>query len=232
MKWIKLLVAIALLPACAGITLAAWTTAHRILPKATDTTSLALLGGYALWLVIFVALPKPTRTYILGHELTHAFWALLMGARVGNIDVRKTSGRVQISKTNWFITLAPYFFPFYAMLFIALFFIAHWIGNLTAWFWVLFALVGFGWSFHVTFTLMILFTVSQPDVKSQGVLFSAVVIYAMNLLTMLITATALFPALRFTDLGAGLWQNTLVSYGWTLDKLLLLWQHVRHAIGH
>jgi len=231
-KWLKLFVAILLLPACGALTLATWDTVRALLPTATEKTSLAFLIGYGLWLVVFVALPKPTRTYVLGHELTHAFWALLMGARVGGLKVGKTGGQVQTSKTNWFITLAPYFFPFYAMLFIALFFAAHLIWNLTPWFWVLFLLVGLGWSFHVTFTLMLLFSVAQPDLKSQGYLFSAVIIYLMNLLTMLVTATALSPALHFADLGTAIWQSSLLSYGWTLDKLFALWQHVVHAVRH
>lgn len=232
MKWFKLLLAVVLLPACGTITLAAVGTIRQLLPTATENTSLAFLGGYGLWLLIFVVLPKPTRTYILGHELTHAFWALLMGARVGNIDIGKTSGRVQLSKSNWFIALAPYFFPFYAMLFVLVFFIAHWIWDLTTWLWVLFALVGFGWSFHVTFTLMLLFTVAQPDVKSQGYLFSAVIIYLMNLLTMLLTATALSPALRFAHLKTAIWQHLMVCYSWTLDNIVAVWQHIVHAIRY
>jgi hypothetical protein len=169
---------------------------------------------------------------VLGHELTHAFWALLMGARVGGMKVGKSGGQVQTSKTNWFITLAPYFFPFYAMLFMALFFLAHLIWNLSAWMWVLFFLVGLGWSFHVTFTFIILFSVGQPDVKSQGYLFSAVAIYLMNLLTMLVTATALSQALVFSDLSAVIWRNLAVAYGWTLDNLFALWQHALHAVRH
>lgn len=231
MKTFKLLLALALLPACAAATLTARETAIRLLPTAATTPTLAFMAGYGLWLLIFVALPKPTRVYILGHELTHAFWTLLLGGRVRKIEVGKSSGRVQTDKVNWFVALAPYFFPFYAMLFIALFFLAHWIWNLTPWFWALFALVGFAWSFHITFTLMLLFTVAQPDLKSQGYLFSLVVIYLMNLLTMLVTATALSPHLRFADLSSSLWQHSLSCYGWTLDKLLLLWQHLRHALG-
>jgi len=231
-KWLKRILAIALLPSCAAATLTAWDVARRLLPTAGDNVSLAFCGGYLLWLVIFVVLPKPTRTYILGHELTHAFWALLMGARVSGLKVGKNSGQVRTSKSNWLITLAPYFFPFYAMLFMALFFIAHLIWNLTAWFWVLFLLTGIGWSFHVTFTLMLLLTVAQPDLKSQGYLFSAVIIYLMNLLTILVTAGALSPTLRFADLGATAWKHLLLSYGWTLDNLAALWQHIAHAIGH
>ena len=94
-----------------------------------------------LWLLVFVFLPKPIRTYVLGHELTHAIWALLMGARVSGLTVRKAGGQVRTSKTNWAITLAPYFFPFYAVLFMTGFFIAHAIWDLTPYFWILFELL-------------------------------------------------------------------------------------------
>ena len=98
------------------------------------------------------------------------------------------------------LSLAPYFFPFYAMLFIVAFLIAHAVWNLASQMWVLFFLVGLGWSFHVTFTLMMLLSVRQPDVQSQGVLFSTVVIYLMNLLTMTVAATALSKAVTFAML--------------------------------
>jgi hypothetical protein len=130
---------------------------------------------------------------------------------------------VRTSKVNWFIALAPYFFPFYAMLFIGLFFIAHAIWNLSAYLWVLFFFVGLGWSFHVTFTLMMLLTVKQPDIESQGVLFSVVVIYCMNLLTMALTVAALSRSVTFAALAQSLAGDLVAAYGWTLDKLVILW---------
>jgi hypothetical protein len=194
------------------------------------------VAGYALWLAVFAFLPKPMRTYVLGHELTHAIWALLMGARVGGLKVKKTGGQVRTSKTNWFIALAPYFFPFYAMLFIGLFLLAHAIWNLAAHFWVLFFLVGLGWSFHVTFTLMMLLTVKQPDVTSQGVVFSVVVIYCMNLLLMTLTAAALSGTTTFVMLARSLGGDLLTAYVWTLDKLAALCQYAiafaRHGQQH
>jgi hypothetical protein len=228
MRWLKLLIAIWLLPACAAVTLTAIQIGHKLLAGSQTTSAVAFGMGYVLWLVIFALLPKPMRTYVLGHELTHALWAWLMGARVSGLKVRKTGGQVRTSKTNWFITLAPYFFPFYAVLFIAGFFLAHAIFNLAPYMWVLFFLVGLGWSFHVTFTLMILLTVQQPDVQSQGVLFSAVVIYLMNLVTMTVTATALSPVLHFGLFAKSVGLNFLNSYGWTLDKFVLLWNYVAH----
>ena len=226
-RWLKFIIAILLLPATAGITSVAWHACHILLAGANAVPALAFGAGYLFWLLIFIFLPTPVRTYVLGHELTHAIWALLMGARVSGLSVRKSGGQVRTSKTNWAITLAPYFFPFYAVLFMAGFFIAHAIWNLTAHFWVLFFLVGLGWSFHVTFTIMVLLTVSQPDVKSQGALFSAVVIYLMNLMTMLVTAALLSQSLAFAALAQLFSDKLPASYVWTLDNCSVLWDYAR-----
>ena len=229
MRWVKFLIALLLLPACAGLTVVAWHVGHGLLAGTNLGPALAFGAGYLLWLLVFAFLPKPVRTYVLGHELTHAIWALLMGARVSGLSVRKAGGQVSTSKTNWAITLAPYFFPFYAVLFMAAFFIAHAICDLTPHFWVLFFLIGLGWSFHVTFTIMVLFTVSQPDVKSQGVLFSAVVIYLMNLLTMIATATLLSQSLTFGQLAHAIGTQVPAGYVWTLDKCAVMWEYAQVA---
>jgi hypothetical protein len=228
-RWLKLGSAIFLMPACGGATLAALDLGRLLVAGATGRSALAFAGGYLLWLLIFIFLPKPVRTYVLGHELTHALWALLMGARVSGLRVGKTGGQVRTSKTNWLITLAPYFFPFYALLFMLLFFVGHWIWNWTPYFDVLFFLVGLGWSFHVTFTLMVLLTVSQPDVESQGAIFSFTVIYLMNLLAMTLVATVLSPAVTWKNFVAAYGHNLALAYGWTLDKLAALWDYARAA---
>ena len=234
-RLLKLLLGVLLLPACAAVTMTAWRLGRQVsfVPQAaTDPSLWAFLGGYTLWLLVFVFLPKPMRTYVLGHELTHAIWALMMGARVGGLKVKKTGGQVRTSKVNWFIALAPYFFPFYAMLFIGAFFLAGLIWNLGAYLWVLFLLVGLGWSFHVTFTLMMLLTVKQPDIESQGVLFSIVVIYCMNLLTMALTVAVLSRSVTFAVLAQSLFADLVIVYGWTLDKLAALWHDAAAFVSH
>ncbi len=226
-KLVKFFVALLILPAAIGLTLTGWEVARRgVAVAVTAGSGLAFAAGYALWLVVFALLPKPMRTYVLGHELTHALWAWCLGARVGGLKVRKSGGEVRTSKTNWAIVLAPYFFPFYAMLFIILFFVAHLIWGLDRWMWVLFFLVGLGWSFHVSFTAMMLLTTSQPDLKSQGLFFSLVVIYSMNLLTILVTAALLSRAVDFLWLGQTLVHDVWTTYGWTLDKVLRLWHRL------
>ncbi len=236
MKLVKFVVALLLLPAVGGLTLTGAQVARELAFNPQSYAAgigWAFWGGYVLWLMVFALLPRPTRTYVLGHELTHAIWAWCMGARVGGLKVRKSGGEVRTSKTNWAIVLAPYFFPFYAMLFIILFFPAHWMWDLHRWLWVLFFLIGLGWSFHVTFTLMMLLTTSQPDVRSQGVLFSAVVIYAMNVLTILVTTALLSHTVDFLWLGKTLGSDLWTAYGWTLDKFVLLWHRLAaYGAGH
>lgn len=228
MKIVKLFIAILLLPVCAALTLTVLHLAHGLMSDSRSFGNPAVLAfcvGYGLWLLVFACLPKPMRTYVLGHELTHALWALMMGARVSGLRVRKTGGQVKTSKSNWLITLAPYFFPFYAMLFIALFFLAHAIWKLDAYLWVLFLLVGLGWSFHVTFTLMMLLTIRQPDVQSQGRSFSAVTIYCMNLVVIALTATLLSSNVHIAALVRDFGHNFIAVYGWTLDNLAAVWHH-------
>ncbi|MBW7908112.1 MAG: M50 family metallopeptidase, partial [Kiritimatiellae bacterium] len=102
-----------------------------------------LAGGFLFWLLLYLLLPRPMRTYVLGHELTHAFWALLMGARVSRLRVTARGGSVTISKSNWIITLAPYFFPFYTMLVIASVFALGLFFNLQPYERLILAIIGF-----------------------------------------------------------------------------------------
>lgn len=177
LKWLKFLIAVLLLPACAGMALALGHVA-RVCGNA-DVTWVPFLAGVACWCVIFFLLPKPMWIYVFGHELTHALWTWLCGGKVKKMKVTSNGGHVIVTKTNFLITLAPYFFPLYAVGVIAIFGAGHWF-----WGWQEFMvyfdmLLGAAYAFHVTLTFHTLQT-QQSDVTSQGYLFSAVVIYLGN----------------------------------------------------
>lgn len=230
MRGLKRFIAVLLLPAGAALTVTGWRVARLLADPAVtggSPVALAFWVGYGLWFAVFLLLPRTSRTYVLGHELTHALWALLMGARVSGLRVRKSGGQVMTSKTNWVIVLAPYFFPFYAVLFLAGYFLVNIFWPLDQWLWVLFFLVGLGWSFHVTFTLVTLMEVDQPDVQSQGWLFSLVVIYGMNLVVMALAAVALSDRVTLAGLAQLTGADLRTAYGWTLDKSVALWQYAR-----
>ncbi|MFH0881198.1 MAG: hypothetical protein V2A34_15915, partial [Lentisphaerota bacterium] len=111
----------------------------------------------------------------------HALWAALMGAKVSALKVSKKGGSVRLSKKNFLITLAPYFFPLYTVLVMAGYFILNLFFDLRLYepFWL--GLVGFTWGFHLTFTVTTLME-HQPDIHENGRLFSYAVIYLLNIL--------------------------------------------------
>jgi hypothetical protein len=139
----------------------------------------ALCGGFALWVVVFVTLPRPARTYIVAHEVTHALWAWAMGAKVHDIRINKQSGSVTLSKSNFLIALAPYFFPLYTILLILTYYALSLFYAVERYHLAWLTLVGFTWAFHVTFTITTLLQ-KQSDIREHGYVFSYAVIFLLN----------------------------------------------------
>ncbi len=181
-KWIKLIIAILLLPACVGAARALWLVLRA--GYGADTVWVPLLAGAACWIVIFLLMPKPMWLYVFGHELTHALWTWLFGGKVKKMKVTSKGGHVVISKTNFLIALAPYFFPLYAVIVIAIFAIGNLIWDWHGWLAWFYLLLGAAYAFHVSLTVHILRT-EQTDITSQGYLFSAVVIFLGNVIPLL-----------------------------------------------
>ena len=182
-KWIKTIIAILLLPVCFGAASALW----RVIQQSggTDTTWVPLFAGAACWLVIYYILPRPMWIYVFGHELTHAVWTWIFGGRVKKMKVTSNGGHVIISKTNFVIALAPYFFPLYAALVVAGFALWHLFWDwksLLPWFHLL---LGAAYAFHVTLTCHVLQT-RQTDITDQGYVFSAVIIFLGNVAVLLL----------------------------------------------
>ena len=206
-KWIKFIIAVLLLPVCAGAAAALWQVLRA--GYGADTVWIPLLAGAACWFVIFAFLPKPMWIYVFGHEFTHALWTWLFGGVVKKMKVSSSGGHVVISKTNFVIALAPYFFPFYAVLVIAMFALGHWIWGWQSYLVWFHLAVGAAYAFHLTLTWHVLQT-RQSDITSQGYLFSAVVIFLGNVSVLLfgvplLTAkVGLFNAVGwwFEDIGA------------------------------
>ena len=153
--------------------------------------SVALFSGLASFLLLGKVLPGLSRMYVLGHELTHAVWGLAFGARVSGLKVRPTGGSVTLSKSNVWITLAPYFFPFWTAVVAlaalavraAMYFACPEEPFPVPWLWM-FA-VGFTWCFHVCFTIRSLMQ-TQPDVQEYGRVFSWTLILACNIAGVLV----------------------------------------------
>ncbi len=119
--------------------------------------------------------------YVLGHELTHAFFIYLCGGKVSEFKVTKDGGFVVTNKSNVLISLSPYFVPFWSLLLLG-------ISMIVGLFWdslyhdlVLFLLIGASWTFHLAWTLWMI-PRDQPDLKENGSFFSLTIIYLANVL--------------------------------------------------
>ena len=183
-KWVKTIIAILLLPACIGAAQALWQVLRA--NGNMDTIWVAMGSGAACWVVIYLMLPKPMWIYVFGHELTHVLWAWLFGGDVKKFKVTSAGGHVVVTKTNFVIALAPYFFP----------------PSTSCWWWrslcrgasplglarlpgvVPPAASAQPTAFHVTLTWYVLQT-RQTDITGQGYLFSAVVIFLGNVTVLL-----------------------------------------------
>ena len=183
LHWFKILCGLFLLPVCLGTTFALWQVLQ--VGVRADTVIVAFLAGAGCWLVIFALLPKPMWVYVVGHELTHALWAWLFGGRVKKFKATSQGGHVVVTKTNFLITLAPYFFPLYAILVVLVFVVGQWFWNWQPYRPFFHLLLGAAYAFHLTLTVYILRT-EQTDITSQGAFFSAIIIWLGNVLVLLI----------------------------------------------
>jgi hypothetical protein len=198
-KWAKFILAVLLLPVCIGGARALW----RVL-KHTHGAELAwvpLLAGAACWLVVYLLLPKPMMLYVFGHELTHVVWTWIFGGSVTKFKVSGRGGHVVVTKHNFLIALAPYFFPLYAVLTMLAFGVGHAFWNWSRFLPWFHLILGAAYSFHLTLTWHILQT-RQSDITGEGYLFSAVVIFLGNVIVLLIGV----PLLTGVEL--------LASFGW------------------
>jgi len=174
-----------LIPLCVAMTLALLDLLRGLAGGLFSPEVLWLGIGYTLWLVLWFVMPQPARAYVMAHELTHALWALLFGARIRKMKVTAKGGSVSLSKTNLLITLAPYFFPFYTVLVLLLRWLVGCFVQPVPMPYVWLFLVGLTWGFHLRFTVQSLLT-RQPDILEYGRILSHAVIYIFNLLGILL----------------------------------------------
>ena len=224
--WVRLLravIGVCLAPAVYALALALWKSilaphaggGSRVMGISADVVAFA--GGVALFTLIYNVLPRPTRAYVLAHELTHAFFALLDGAKVGKITIRSDQGSVAISKTNTLTLLAPYFFPFYTLVLILAVGITACFVSVAPYRIVIVALIGFSWGFHLCFTVSTLLQ-HQTDLSRCGVIFSWVLIAYLNLAILalgLLTATSA----SFVDFAKTWWTTNAHIYLWLWTKI-------------
>ena len=223
-KFWKFILALLLLPVCISGGATLW-KAIQSAGAAPDTAWVPVMAGVVSWVAIYSLLPKPMWVYVFGHEFTHAIWTWLFGGSVKGMKVSASGGYVYVTKDNFLITLAPYFFPLYALMVAGVYV----LGN-RLWGWsgiyplgAFHIILGAAYAFHVTLTWHILQT-RQPDITSQGRLFSAVIIFLGNLLVLLLAIPFLTEQTTFGEV-FGWWLRDLSGIGsWAWSNVVAIIQ--------
>ena len=199
-----LVIGLLLIPASFSITIAVFKLAYNCPDFIPNVMTFFI--GFVSHLIFFLAFRKPVLAYVFGHELTHALWVLIFRGQVRSIKVSKNGGAVKASKVNPLIILAPYFFPLYTLVIIGIWLILNHFFDLQKFLPLAVFFIGFTWSFHLLLNIHTL-TEYQPDIHAVGRIFSAVIIYTLNvfILGLLITFVSQTLSYRsfFNQLSAG-----------------------------
>ncbi len=233
-RWAKPLLGVALLPVCWIFSETFFESFSRAAAshRFWATEEFWFFGlGVVLWLVTFFGLPRPVVIYVFGHEATHALWVWASGGKVSGFRVGRDGGYVISDRVNVGISLAPYFFPIYSLAVLALWGALALVG-LDGWRfqwtvlgtetwpfrWLLFALVGATWAFHLTFTCWMI-PKDQPDLRLHGTFFSLVVIYLANLVVLALFFIVACPQVTWAGFGGDLLGNAAAFSAWLRAQL-------------
>ncbi|HNZ29724.1 MAG TPA: M50 family metallopeptidase, partial [Candidatus Goldiibacteriota bacterium] len=132
--------------------------------------------------------------HVMAHELTHIFWAFLFGGKAKKLEVSASGGRVLINRTNFVITLAPYFFPLYTFIFLAVYIIAkeQYLPYIAF-------LIGASLSFHIALTLYSMKSAQSDFHEDSNIFFSLSFVYLMNIIVIALIFSILSEKVAFLD---------------------------------
>lgn len=194
---------IALIPACLGVLETLWMSIEKY---NFINNYRFFLAGTVTYLVIFIFFNKPLRSYVFGHELTHAIATLLFKGTIKSFSASSSGGQVVVSKTNIIIVLAPYFFPFYTFIVMLIYFILSAFFQLEKFFNIMVFFLGFTWSFHLILTGYMLLK-GQEDIQAFGTMFSLSFICLLNLVMLCLIMVFIAPQMTLENIF-----HTMFSY--------------------
>ena len=216
-RWLKAVAGVFLLPVCwvAGKTFfEEFALAGRQHHFWTTEEFYFFALGILLWLIAFLGLPRPLLIYVFGHELTHALWVWVQGGKVSDFQVSRAGGYIVADRRDFFVSLAPYFFPLYSIAAIGIYWgYSRYDANAWAYHRWLYGVLGATWAFHFSFTCWMI-PKQQTDLLLHGTFFSLVVIYLTNLAVLTILLIVACPQLHWHDYARQLLSNAEDCSAW------------------
>jgi len=203
----RFIIGLILLPFCYGAGVSFWKALHPI--TQLQESSAYFVSGIVLYFFFEWIFFRPIRTYVFGHELTHAIATWLSGGKVKEFHVSKNGGHVSVTKTNFVVALAPYVIPLYSVFFLGLYAAINYFYPLGL-YWRFFLLfLGMTFGFHMALTIYAL-QQNQPDLKVAGKFLSGIFIFLGNILCIVGLFHGLFPK----SISVTKWGHDTGIYSW------------------
>jgi len=216
---LKLLLGILIIPVCIGVSVGFYEQLNRIKVISYYHQKYFVIGIVA-YLVVHALIFKPSYLYIFSHEFMHAIATWMSGGKVKSFKVSSKGGSVGVTKSNLFIALAPYFFPFYTVVVAIVFFAAKFfLKNNIDYNPFLFA-IGFTLAFHIIITVDFL-KIRQTDLMHAGYLFSICLIYIVNIIVIGLIFSLLFSSVTFKAFLMDIYLNSKDIYVGMYQQLFL-----------
>jgi len=219
MKFIRIISAVLFLP---FVFSAVYAVIKLILDFAlrSDMAVIPFWIGIIVYMLFQAVFFKPMRTYVFGHELTHALAGVLSGAQIKKIKISKSGGSVTLTKDNIFITLSPYFIPFYSLIIITVYMILSWFADTSPFYPYYLFLSGAALAFHFALTFYAV-SMGQEDLKSYGVFFSFVFICFVNCVVISLVFILIFPSyIELKTFFASVFVNGIFIYKYIIAKIM------------
>lgn len=237
MRHWKLMTAVLLLIPVAGVTVV---TAAQLMGRAflyqafwkSSELGFFLLGGVAWWVMLYCG-ARLIGFYVWGHEASHAAVALCCGGKILGFQANASGGYVDTTKSNTWITLAPYLVPIYTLVVLLVSFgvavflemrvgVPVEVGPFRFGFrpvWISAFLAGWSWFFHITYTVKTI-RLEQGDLVRNGEFFSIMLIFLSNMLLLvaMFLMAAPGPDLTIREVLGTWWHNAeqTVAALWTV----------------
>lgn len=190
-KFLKFSIGILLVPAVIGAALALYSNLNILSSDGLSGAERIFLSGMLFYCVSHLFLFKPNYLYVLGHEMMHVIATWVCGGKVQSFKVSNSNGSVKTTKSNFFISLAPYFLPSYVIVFTLVYFILSlFFGTEKFAAGFVFAL-GAAVSFHLIMTAEVM-RKEQSDIFENGYVFSLVLIFLFNTIVLALVFSWLF----------------------------------------
>jgi hypothetical protein len=223
MKFFRFLVGLALVPVALA---AVYTAFEKVLVFGANAkiNTLPFWIGIVFYVLFQFIFAKPLRTYVFGHELTHALAGLISGAALKKFKVTNKGGSVTLDKNNVWITLSPYFLPLYSIIVMLAYLFLGFLTDPAAYKAYFIFLIGFTTAFHFALTYYAI-KIGQEDLRIYGRFFSLMVIITINAVTLTLVLAVIFPEyVNIFSLFTKSAGRTVSIFHYLWDGITTIWQ--------